>query len=44
VNDDDRFFKFWFALCAVLAIAVMAGVVWLIVELLPHVTALLDRS
>lgn len=40
---SDKFFTGWFIFCVVLAVAVMAGIVWLIVELLPHLTGALDR-
>jgi hypothetical protein len=33
----------WMAVCGLLAVATLAGVVWLVVELLPHVVAFIDR-
>jgi hypothetical protein len=39
----DRGFLLWFVFCAVLALAAIAGSMWLVIYLLPHVTGMLDR-
>ena len=38
-----KWFNLWFALCAVLAIALICGVVWMVVDLRPHLIRMMDR-
>jgi hypothetical protein len=40
----NALFGVWFAFCALLALAVLGGLVWLVIELLPHITGALDRA
>lgn len=43
-HPGGALFSAWFVFCLLLALAMLAGVVWLVVELLPHVTGALDRA
>lgn len=42
-DPDDLVFKVWFAFCAVMALAMIGGIVFAIVELWPHFVGMLDR-
>lgn len=42
-GNEDRWFTGWFIFCAVMALASAAGLVWLVIDLLPHVTGMMDR-
>lgn len=43
-DSSDRWFKVWFVFCAILSLAITLGMIWLIIYLLPHVVAFLDRA
>lgn len=40
---SERWFNAWFAFCGVLALALLGGMVFGIVELWPHLIGMLDR-
>jgi uncharacterized membrane protein len=42
-RDNDKWWRVWFGLVGILTLATIAGVVWLIAYVVPHIVGLLDR-